>query len=69
MVGSICDKEQCKLRKLGLNQQAPDIINEFEEVEFNKDLKSMLYSFKFRGQHITVTPEDMVDEKSGKRNL
>ena len=23
----------------------------------------MLYSFKFRGQHITVTPEDMVDEK------
>jgi len=65
----ICDKEQCKLRKLGLNQQAPDIINEFESVEFTQDLKGMLYSFKFRGQQITVSPEDMVDEKSWKKKL
>ena len=57
----ICDKEQCKLRKLGLNQQAPDIINEFEEVEFTKDLKVCCIVLNL-GQHITVTPEDMVDE-------
>ena len=65
----ICDKEQCKLRKLGLNQQAPDIINEFSNVEFTKDFKGMTYSFKFRDQTITVTPEDMVDEKAWKKKL
>jgi len=62
----ICNKEECKKRKLGLNkeEQVPDLINEFKEIKFTKELKSITYSFKFKDQEIYLNPEDMKDEKS-----
>jgi hypothetical protein len=60
----ICNKDLCKLRKLGIGSQVPDLIDEFEEVEFIRSTKSIEYTFKFQNEKIIINPEDMKDEKS-----
>ena len=42
----------------------PDLIDDFEEIEFIRSTKSIEYSFKFQGEKILIGPEDMKDEKS-----
>ena len=63
-VASICDKETCKVRKLGIGVQAPDIKNEFENLTYTESTKEIIYECKFRDRHITFRPEDTKDEKS-----
>ena len=63
-VASICDKETCKLRKLGIGVQAPDIKNEFTELTYTEDSKGIIYECMFKDRHITFKPEDTKDEKS-----
>lgn len=60
----ICNKELCKNRDLGIKQEAPAIIDEFEKVKFIKDVKNAYYEFDYQGKFIQLTPEDMKDEKS-----
>jgi len=60
----LCDKDKCKFRKLGIGSQVPDLIDDFEEIEFIRSTKSIEYSFKFQGEKILIGPEDMKDEKS-----
>lgn len=64
----ICNKEECKKRKLGLNQtddRVPDLISQFEEIKYYKELKQkIVYTFKYQGQKVTCTPEDMKNEVS-----
>jgi len=61
---SICNKELCKNRDLGIKQEAPAIIDEFEKVKFIKDVKQAFYEFTYQGEFIQLTPEDMKDEKA-----
>jgi len=63
-VAPICDKETCKLRKLGIGTQAPDIKNEFTDLTYTEDSKGILFECDFRDKHITFKPEDTKDEKS-----
>ena len=60
----LCDKEKCKFRNLGIGSQVPDLIDEFEEIEFIRSTKSIEYTFKFQNEKIIISPEDMKDEKS-----
>ena len=60
----ICNKELCKSRRLGIGEAVPDIIEAFENISYIQDTKNMWYEFDFKGSRITVTPEDMKDEKS-----
>lgn len=60
---SICNKELCKMRMLGVQPETPSIIDKFVNITFVKDLKTMYYEFDYDGHHIVVTPEDMKDEK------
>jgi|TARA_E500000305_G_scaffold111193_1_gene121921 hypothetical protein len=60
----ICNKDLCKFRKLGIGSQVPDLIDDFEEIEFIRSTKSIEYSFVFQGEKIVISPEDMKDEKS-----
>ena len=59
----ICNKELCKLRKLGIGPQVPDIMDEFEDIIYTRDSKTIYFSFTYKEQRITVEPEDMRDEK------
>ena len=65
----ICNKELCQQRRLGIGEAVPEIIDDFDEVTFVKGIKTMEYNFKFRGKDITVTPEDIKDQKSFKVRL
>ena len=60
----ICDKEKCKRRKFGVGVVIPDIIDNFNEIEWTRDTKTTHFSFKYDEKYITVKPEDMKDEKS-----
>lgn len=60
----ICNKDLCKTRSLGIGDSIPDIIDQFDNVKYIQDTKNIWYMFDYKGQHITVTPEDMKDEKS-----
>ena len=35
----LCDKDKCKFRKLGIGSQVPDLIDDFDEIEFYKKYK------------------------------
>jgi len=61
---AICNKDLCKTRSLGIGEAVPEIIDQFENVKYIQDTKNIWYEFDFKGQHISVTPEDMKDEKS-----
>ena len=63
-VAPICDKETCKLRKLGIGTQVPDIKNEFTDLTYTEDSKGILFECDFKDKHITFKPEDTKDEKS-----
>ena len=63
-VAPLCNKDLCKLRKLGIGSQVPDMIDDFEDVEFIRSTKSIEYTFKFQDEKIIINPEDMKDEKS-----
>jgi hypothetical protein len=65
----LCSKDKCKNRSLGIGTQPPDILEDFSEITFVQDTKSMHYTFKFQDKYITVTPEDMKDEKSWRVKL
>lgn len=65
----ICNKELCQHRRLGIGEAVPEIIDDFDDVTFVKGIKTMEYNFKFRGKDITVTPEDIKDQKSFKVRL
>jgi hypothetical protein len=60
----ICNKDLCRLRKLGIGAQAPDIIDEFSEVEQIKDMKTTYYTFKYKEIPMTFASIDLIDEKS-----
>lgn len=60
----ICNKELCKQRRLGIGEAIPDIIDMFENIKYIQDTKNVWYEFTYKDQHITVSPEDMKDEKS-----
>ena len=65
----ICNKEVCKNRRLGIGEQVPDVIDEFTNITYIQDTKNTFYEFDYKSQHVTVTPEDMKDEKSWRVKL
>mgnify|MGYP003145425265 CR=1 FL=1 len=65
----ICNKDLCKLRKLGIGPQVPDMIDDFQNIAFTRDPKTIFYSFDYQDHRITVQPEDMKDEKSWRVRL
>ena len=44
----LCSKDKCKNRSLGIGTQPPDILEDFSEITFVQDTKSMHYTFKFQ---------------------
>jgi hypothetical protein len=68
-IESICNKELCKTRRLGIMTQTPDIFSEFENVSYSQDTKTTYYEFTFKGVKIIVLPEDMKDEKTWRTKL
>ena len=65
----LCDKEKCKFRNLGIGSQVPDMIEDFKQIEYVRDTKSIQFTFEYQGHKISVTPEDMKDEKSWRTRL
>ncbi len=65
----ICNKELCKQRRLGIGEAIPEVIDEFTDITFIKDTKTIWYEFNYQGQRITVQPEDMKDEKTFRTRL
>ena len=65
----ICNKDLCKNRSLGIFQEAPAIIDEFEDVMFIRDIKESFYRFKYLGEEIICKPEDMASELNFKKKL
>jgi len=63
-VASICDKETCKLRKLGIGVQAPDIKNDFTNIIYTQDTKGIIWECDFRDTHISFRAEDIKDQKT-----
>tara|TARA_A100001391_G_scaffold6115_1_gene3887 strand:- start:1943 stop:3517 length:1575 start_codon:yes stop_codon:yes gene_type:complete len=61
---SICNKDLCKSRALGIGDAVPDIIENFNNIKYIQDTKNIWYQFQYKDQDITMTPEDMKDEKS-----
>ena len=66
---AICNYELCKTRKLGRGEETPGIIDKFTNITYVQDTKSVWFEFDYEGQHITVTPDDMKDEKSWRVKL
>jgi len=65
----LCDKEKCKFRNLGIGSQVPDMIEDFKDIEYVRDTKSIQFTFEYQGHKVSVTPEDMKDEKSWRTRL
>ena len=65
----ICNKDVCKTRKLGLADVVPDIISHFENIVYIQDTKNIWWEFDYKGSRITVSPEDMKDEKAWRVRL
>ena len=65
----LCDKEKCKFRNLGIGSQVPDMIDDFKQIEYVRDTKSIQFTFEYQGHKVSVTPEDMKDEKSWRTRL
>ena len=65
----ICNKELCKNRSLGIFQETPALVDEFDEVMFIRDIKESFYRFKYQGEEIICKPEDMASELNFKKKL
>ena len=65
----ICNKELCKQRRLGIGEAIPEVIDEFTDITFIGDTKTIWYEFNYHDQRITVQPEDMKDEKTFRTRL
>ena len=65
----ICNKDLCKLRKLGIGAQIPDIKDEFADIKYTKDTRKLWYECTFRGTHILFNPEDIIDQKAWRKCL
>jgi hypothetical protein len=65
----ICNKDLCKQRKLGLADAVPDIISHFENIVYIQDTKNIWWEFDYKGARVTVSPEDMKDEKAWRVRL
>lgn len=61
---SICNKELCKTRRLGIGVQAPDIKNEFTDIIYTQDTKGIIWECDFREAHISFRAEDIKDQKA-----
>ena len=65
----ICNKELCKNRSLGIFQETPALVDEFDEVMFIRDIKESFYKFNYQGEEIICKPEDMASELNFKKKL
>lgn len=65
----ICNKELCKQRRLGIGEATPEVIEDFSDITFIRDTKNIWYEFNYQQQRVTITPEDMKDEKSFRTRL
>ena len=65
----ICNYDICKTRKLGRGEETPSIVDKFTNISYVQDIKNTWFEFDYEGQHITVTPDDMKDEKSWRVKL
>tara|TARA_R100001015_G_C4634496_1_gene201109 strand:- start:1591 stop:3153 length:1563 start_codon:yes stop_codon:yes gene_type:complete len=65
----ICNYEVCKTRRLGRGEETPTIIDKFTNITYVQDTKNTWFEFDYESQHITVTPDDMKDEKSWRVKL
>ena len=65
----LCNKELCKNRTLGIFQETPAMIDEFEDVMFIRDIKESFYRFKYQDEEIMVKPEDLASELNFKKKL
>jgi len=65
----LCNKELCKQRRLGIGEATPEVIEDFTNITFIRDTKNIWYEFDFQEQRVTITPEDMKDEKSFRTRL
>jgi hypothetical protein len=62
---SICNKQLCQMRKLGIGFQVPDVIDEFDNVLVTKGIKETFIEFKYKGVKMTFkTDQDLVDERA-----
>ena len=65
----ICNKELCKQRRLGIGEATPEVIEDFSDITFIRDTKTIYYEFSYQGQRVTIQPEDMKDEKTFRTRL
>ena len=65
----ICNYEVCKTRRLGRGDDTPSIIDKFTNITYVQDTKNTWFDFEYEGQRVTVTPDDMKDEKSWRVKL
>ena len=65
----LCNKDLCKLRKLGIGTQVPDIKDEFKDIVYIEDTKGVIYSCTFKDKHVTFKAEDIKDEKNWRTSL
>ena len=66
---SICNKEVCMTRSLGIQPEVPPIIDEFKNPMVSIDLKTAHYEFDYEGKHIVMQPENMIDEKAWRLSM
>ena len=66
---SICNKEVCKTRSLGIQPETPAIIDEFKNTMVSIDLKTAHYEFEYENKHVVMQPENMIDEKAWRLKL
>ena len=65
----LCNKDLCKQRRLGIGEATPEVIEDFTNITFIRDTKNIWYEFDYQEQRVTITPEDMKDEKSFRTRL
>jgi len=66
---SICNKEVCMTRSLGIQAEVPAIIDDFKNPMVSIDLKTAHYEFDYEGKHVVMQPENMIDEKAWRLKL
>jgi hypothetical protein len=66
---SICNKEVCMTRSLGIQAEVPAIVDDFKNPMYSCDLKTTYYEFTYENKHIVMQPENMIDEKAWRLKL
>ena len=65
----LCNKELCRERKLGIGPETPAIIDQFTNISYVKDLKTVSYEFTYQNKEIEIFPEDMITELAFRAKL